>query len=173
MIKVFVSQNPTQDPVASVFTFTSPSARVDCDTIKEAIQTAIAERNRPKTVADVLKDGEEGLLRNTDVQMSLLKQDVELSRMFKSLVIEGKQLTAEQFWRARVHLLRAHAIERTQQRGPYNVLAELKPKTQDGTTKVSLSADRIRDIFEQHPLIKRVYDESVPKVPRLDSMGLW
>jgi transcription initiation factor TFIIH subunit 1 len=61
-------------------------------------------------------------------------------------------------------MLRAHAIERTQQRGPYNVLSVLKPKTQDGTTKVSLSADRIRDIFEQHPLIKRVYDENVPKV---------
>lgn len=60
--------------------------------------------------------------------------------------------------------MRAHAIEKTQQRGPYNVLAAVKPKTQDGTTKVSLPADRIRDIFEQHPLIKRVYDENVPKV---------
>jgi hypothetical protein len=102
MIKVFVSQNPSQEPVASVFTFTSGNARADCDGIKESIQHAIAERSRPKTVADVLKEGEEGLLRNTDVQMSLLKQDVELSRMFKTLVIEGKQLTAEQFWRARV-----------------------------------------------------------------------
>jgi hypothetical protein len=102
MIKVFVSQNPSQEPVASVFSFTSADARQDCNTIKEAIQVAIAERNRPKTVADVLKEGEEGLLRNTDLQMSLLKQDVELSRMFMALVIEGKQLTEEQFWRARV-----------------------------------------------------------------------
>lgn len=103
MIKVFVAQNPQQDPVAIVFSFTSPNARADCDTIKEAIQQAIAERNnRPKTVADVLRDGEEGLLRNTELQMALLKQDVELSRMFRTLVIDGKQLTAEQFWRARV-----------------------------------------------------------------------
>lgn len=102
MIKVFVSQNPAQEPVASVFSFTSANARQDCNVIKEAIQVAIAERNRPKTVADVLKEGEEGLLKNTDLQMSLLKQDVELSRMFMALVIEGKQLTEEQFWRARV-----------------------------------------------------------------------
>lgn len=27
-----------------------------------------------------------------------------------------------------------------------------------------LSADRIRDIFEQHPLIKKAYDENVPNV---------
>lgn len=63
---------------------------------------AIAERNRPKTVADILHEGEEGLLKNTDVQMSLLKQDSELSSVFKALVIEGKQITAEQFWRARI-----------------------------------------------------------------------
>ena len=101
MIKVFVSQNPTQEPVASVFTFTSANAREDCDTIQEAIKTATAERNKPKTVADILREGEEGLLRNTDIQMSLLKQDPELSKMFTTMVIEG-QLAPEQFWRARV-----------------------------------------------------------------------
>jgi len=102
MIKVFVSKDPGQEPVPSVFTFTSGNARQDCDVIKEAIQVAIAERNRPKTVADVLTEGEEGLLRNTDLQMSLLKQDAELRTMFRALVIEGKQLTDQQFWRARV-----------------------------------------------------------------------
>lgn len=103
MMKVFVAQNPPPaEPIASVFNFTSASARADCDTITEAIKQAIAERNKPKTVADVLKEGEEGLLRNTDLQVSLLKQDLELSRMFRALVIEGKQLTPEQFWRARV-----------------------------------------------------------------------
>ncbi len=101
MIKVFVSQDPAQEPVASVFTFTSANARADCDAIQEAIKAATAERNKPKTVADILKEGEEGLLKNTDVQMSLLKQDVGLSKMFRTMVIEG-QLPAEQFWRARV-----------------------------------------------------------------------
>jgi hypothetical protein len=102
MIKVFVSQNPSQEPVASVFTFTSSRPREDCDSVKEAIQTAIAERNRPKTVADVLKEGEEGLLKNTDLQVSLLRQDVELGKMFKAMVMDDKMLSAEQFWRARV-----------------------------------------------------------------------
>ena len=101
MIKVFVSQDPTQEPVASVFTFTSNNAREDCDSIQESIKTATAERNKPKTVADILREGEEGLLRNEDVQMSLLKQNGELSRMFKELVIEGP-LQPVQFWRARV-----------------------------------------------------------------------
>ena len=101
MIKIFVSQNPAQEPVASVFTFTSANAREDCDIIQEAIKTATTERNKPKTVADILREGEEGLLRNQDVQMSLLKQDAELSKMFHSMVVEGP-LNGEQFWRARL-----------------------------------------------------------------------
>jgi hypothetical protein len=110
MIKVFVSQNPSQEPVSNVFTFTSANAREDCDAVQEAIKNATAERNRPKTVADILKEGEEGLLRNTEVQMSLLKQDAELSKMFRELVIDGP-LNDEQFWRARVvqsHLYREY-----------------------------------------------------------------
>jgi hypothetical protein len=102
MIKVFVSENPNGEPVPSVFTFTSSTAaRADCDAIQEAIKQATAERARPKTVADILKDGEEGLLKNTEVQMSLLKVDVDLSKMFRNLVVEGP-LSAEQFWRARL-----------------------------------------------------------------------
>ena len=103
MIKVFVSQDPTQEPVERVFTFTSSNAREDCDFIQESIKQATAERNKPKTVADILKEGEEGLLGNEDVQMSLLKQDPELSKMFKEMVLT-KHLTGEQFWRARVVL---------------------------------------------------------------------
>jgi hypothetical protein len=102
MIKVFVSQTPGQDPVASVFTFTSPTARTDCDLMTESIKHAIAERAKPKTVSDILREGEDVLLRDTDLQMSLLKQDQELSRLFRALVIEGKQLADQQFWRARV-----------------------------------------------------------------------
>jgi transcription initiation factor TFIIH subunit 1 len=165
MIKVFVSENPADEPIPSIFTFTNPTtARTDCDTIQEAIKTATADRSStPKSVADILKDGEPALLANTDLQMSLLKADAELTKLFRNLVMEGP-LSAEQFWRARVHLLRGHAIERVQARGPYNVLATLKPKTQDGTTKLVLPPERIKELFEQHPLIKRVYDENVPKV---------
>jgi hypothetical protein len=102
MIKVFVAQSPNQEPVPNVFTFTSDNARAECVAIQEAIKTATAERNKPKTVADILREGEEALLKNTDLQVSLLKQDVGLSKMFTALVIEGRQLTADQFWRARV-----------------------------------------------------------------------
>ena len=101
MIKVFVSQNPNQEPVASVFTFTSSRAREDCDMIQESIKLATAERSKPKTVADILKEGEEGLLKDTELQQSLLRQDSDLRQIFTDLVIP-KLITADQVWRARV-----------------------------------------------------------------------
>jgi len=69
--------------------------------IQESIKLATAERNKPKTVADILKEGEEGLLKDTELQQSLLRQDSDLRQIFTDLVIP-KLITAEQFWRARV-----------------------------------------------------------------------
>ncbi|EHA20695.1 hypothetical protein ASPNIDRAFT_195378 [Aspergillus niger ATCC 1015] len=69
-----------------------------------------------------------------------------------------------QFWSTRLHLLRAHAIERSQTRGSYNVLSTLKPRVEDSVTKLNISKEQIQLIFNQHPLVKRVYDENVPKL---------
>jgi len=99
-----------------------------------------------------------------ELQKSLLKADQELSTTFSEAVLSGA-VTADQFWSTRTHLLRAHAIEREQKRGPYNVLATIKPKTVDNVVRMSLSREAIHDIFDQHPLVKMVYDDNVPKLP--------
>lgn len=44
------------------------------------------------------------------------------------------------------------------------MLASIKPKTEDNVVKVNLTRDQIHDIFNQHPVVKRVYDENVPKL---------
>ena len=67
-----------------------------------------------------------------------------------------------QFFSTRTSLLRAHAIELSQQRGPYNVLSAVKPKTVDGELKLSLSEEQIRMILSQHPLVARIFNENVP-----------
>ncbi|KAJ8100163.1 hypothetical protein POJ06DRAFT_197788, partial [Lipomyces tetrasporus] len=78
-----------------------------------------------------------------------------------------------EFWRSRIPLLRMHSLVLAQRRGPYNVLATIKPVSKPqseatrgggGTTqmKVSLSPDKIRDIFVQYPVVRRAYDENVP-----------
>lgn len=102
-----------------------------------------------------------------ELQQELLKQNVDLGRTFFETVLKGT-ITAAQFWSTRTHLLRAFAIERNQAKGAYNVLASMKPKTIDNAVRISLSREQIQDIFRQHPLVKRVYDENVPKISEGD-----
>ncbi|KAG2419484.1 hypothetical protein HFD88_004280 [Aspergillus terreus] len=114
-------------------------------------------------------DDDKRLQSDVELQQSLLKSDPTLQRMFmESLGTRPETLTAgqfvTQFWSTRLHLLRAHAIERSQTRGSYNVLSTLKPRVEDNVTKLNISKEQIQLIFNQHPLVKRVYDENVPKL---------
>lgn len=109
------------------------------------------------------------LVGDVELQQSFLKSNPSLSKVFmeslrtKPESISVSQLTT-QFWSTRVHLLRAHAIEKQQTRGQYNVLSSIKPVTVDNATKLSISKEQIQLIFSQHPLVKHVYDENVPKL---------
>lgn len=187
MVKVFAKKEADKDPEPYVFTFTSPtSARTEADALKEALTLRIQETKAVSGSATPaagaagadagsaaamaaamngkLTDWSKAKLeKDMALQQSLLKSDTELSKTFSETVL-SMAVTAEQFWSTRTHLLRAHAIEREQKRGPYNVLATVKPKTEDGVIKINISQDVIRDIFDQHPLVKTVYDENVPKL---------
>ncbi|KAL4782843.1 hypothetical protein BJX76DRAFT_349072 [Aspergillus varians] len=114
-------------------------------------------------------DDDKRLRTDVELQQSLLKADATLQKMFmESLHTKPETLSASQFmsqfWSTRLHLLRAHAIERSQTRGSYNVLSTLKPRTEDNVVKLNISKEQIQLIFGQHPLVKRVYDENVPKL---------
>lgn len=183
MIKVFAKTTPDKDPEQYVFTFTSASAaRPEADAMKEALTTRIQEVKSVSgsatpaagatgstsaamaAMSGKLTDWSKARLEtDMELQQSLLKSDADLTMTFSEAVLSGA-VTAPQFWSTRTHLLRAHAIEREQKRGPYNVLATIKPKTEDGVAKMAISQDVIRDIFDQHPLVKSVYDENVPKL---------
>ena len=109
------------------------------------------------------------LKQDVELQQSLLKSNSSLSKTFmESLRTKPESITSSQFtsqfWSTRVHLLRAHAIEKTQTRGAYNVLSSIKPQTVDNATRLSISKEQIQLIFAQHSLVKRVYDENVPKL---------
>ncbi|KAJ5297685.1 hypothetical protein PENANT_c005G08500 [Penicillium antarcticum] len=115
-------------------------------------------------------DDENKLRTNGELQQSLLKADSNLRRMFtEGLNTKPDALSSgqfmSQFWSTRLHLLRAHAIEQSQMRGSYNVLSSLKPRVEgDNVTRMNISKEQIALIFSQHPLVKRVYDEIVPKL---------
>ncbi|KAK2755969.1 RNA polymerase II transcription factor B subunit 1 [Arachnomyces sp. PD_36] len=180
--------------VQYVFSFTSgANARPEADAIKEALSTAIQATKASQTPTPAPGGGGEGtpaamaiasamtssgkkpwddddrLKGDAELQQSLLKSDPTLQKMFmESLHTKPEAITSaqfmRQFWSARIPLLRAHAIERAQTRGSYNVLSTLKPRVEDNVTKMNISKEQIQLIFNQHPLVKRVYDENVPKM---------
>lgn len=104
------------------------------------------------------------LLADSNLQKSLLESSSELLQRFqesfnlKPAAISLSQFSAE-FWSSRLHMLRAHVIEKSQRQGAYNVLSEIKPK--DG--KLQLTKEQIHLVFNQHPLVRSVYDALTPK----------
>ena len=135
-----------------------------------AMAIASAVSSNPRAGVDSSAyDDDEKLKKDVDLQQSLLRSNQSLSKTFMESLrtrpesISSSQFTA-QFWSTRIHLLRAHAIEKSQIRGAYNVLSSIKPKTVDSTLRLSISKEQIQLIFNQHSLVKRVYDENVPKL---------
>ncbi|KAK8106838.1 BSD domain-containing protein [Apiospora kogelbergensis] len=114
------------------------------------------------------------LKMDIELQQSLMKTDRSLHQMY----MEGRSTKPDsmsdaifnmQFWSTRINLLRAHAIERSQKKGPYNVLATVKPIIEQSTEpdkpntmKLNITVEQVRMIFDQHPLVKRIYNENVP-----------
>ena len=132
-----------------------------------AVASAVTSKSGAEEDAFWLHD--DRLKSDVALQQSLLKSKPPLSKTFmeslrtKPDTISNSQF-ALQFWSSRLHLLRAYALESHQRRGAYNVLSTIKPRTEDNTTKLSISKEQIQLILGQHPLVKRVYDENVPKL---------
>ncbi len=199
MLKIFAQQKGQAEPVGHVFAFTSPSyARAEANAIKEALTTAIqaykAAQNSEAApnggssaamaIANAISGGRSGnvwdddekLKSDLDLQHSLMRDDPVLKRTFeesrklKPESLSNTQFTT-QFWASRIHLLRAHAISRSQARGSYNVFSTLKPTSDGSDKKLSLSKEHVHLIFAQYPLVLRVYDDVVPKP--YDETAFW
>ncbi|KAK2016568.1 TFIIH p62 subunit domain-containing protein [Colletotrichum eremochloae] len=105
-----------------------------------------------------------------ELQQSLMKKDRTLhqtymdARATKPESISDAAFNA-QFWSTRTNLLRAHAIEVNQQKGAYNVLPSIKPRLENDVLKLDITVEMVQLIMAQHPLVKRLYDENVPKIP--------
>ena len=132
--------------------------------IASALSSTPGQGRDASTIYDDTK-----LVTDAELQQSLLKSDPALSKMFMESLRTKPESTSSfqftsQFWSTRIHLLRAHAIEKNQTRGAYNVLSSIKPMTVDNATRLSITKEQIQLIFSQHPLVKRVYDENVPKL---------
>ncbi|KAL2755827.1 hypothetical protein ACRALDRAFT_2105368 [Sodiomyces alcalophilus JCM 7366] len=109
------------------------------------------------------------LRSDIELQQSLLKSDRGLNQTFMDARATKPESISDaafnsQFWSTRINLLRAHAIETHQKKGSYNVLSTIKPRAEGEELKLSISVEQVQLIFNQHPLVKRLYNENVPKI---------
>lgn len=144
-------------------------------TTSAAMAIAGAVSSLPSSSGDPNAWYDDGRLKaDIELQQSLLKATPSLSNTFmESLRLKPDSITnsqfTSQFWSTRIHLLRAYAIERTQIKGAYNVLSTIKIR-EDNSNRLTISKEQIQLIFNQHSLVKRVYDENVP---RLSEEAFW
>ncbi|KAH8600911.1 hypothetical protein B0O99DRAFT_609837 [Bisporella sp. PMI_857] len=198
MLRIVEKSPGATEPTIHTFNFNSPTnPRGEANAVKDvltslisAIKASDASIPRPNgqaaaaaatsTANSVLSMSESErwyddaqLKADIELQQSLMKKDPVLHRTYmesrrtKPDTITDSQFNAH-FWSTRTNILRAHAVEIHQKRGSYNVLSSVKPRQVDGELKMNISAEQVSLIFSQHPLVKQVYDENVPKLNEMD-----
>ncbi|KAK0314364.1 RNA polymerase II transcription factor B subunit 1 [Friedmanniomyces endolithicus] len=116
------------------------------------------------------------------LQRSLLESSKALDERFRQALrdkpetVSVPQFTA-QFWSTRLHLLRAHAMEKSQKESEYNVLPEIKYNTIIGADgepikMLNMTKEQVSLIFKQYPVVRQAYNETVPK-PFADPKIFW
>lgn len=197
MLKIFAKGAGDADSVDHTFTFTSNNARSEIEAMTDRVRRMIDEHKKEQmaatgsgggqsaamTIANALSGGrgvgqiwedDDRLKSDVRLQQSLMQQDPILQRTFmEALSVKPESITnlqfTQQFWASRVHLLRAHALAQHQDRGKSNVFSDIGAIGSGKT--VSITSEQIHIIFEQYPLVRRVYDELVPK--RYNEASFW
>lgn len=168
---------------AAQFIPPTPEARQqqDAGDTGQSAAMAIAKAVSSKTADDEWYDDNK-LIHDIQLQRSLLDANKSLAARFNQALKERPESVSvsqftSQFWSARLHLLRAHAIEKTQQHGQYNVLPEIRftriagEKEGDPDIKqLNITKEQINLLFKQYPVVKEAYNENVPP---LDSKQFW
>ncbi|KAL1297307.1 hypothetical protein AAFC00_004858 [Neodothiora populina] len=122
------------------------------------------------------------LKSDIELQRSLLDANPVLRQRFnESLRDKPESISitqfSTQFWATRLHLLRAHAIEKAQSQGDYNVLPEIKFKRvaaekegEPDKLMLNLAKEQVKLIFRQYPIVREAYNANVPQI---DQNAFW
>ena len=160
----------------------TPAGQSNGADVGQSAAMAIAKAVSSKAADEAWYDDSK-LKSDFALQKSLLEANKPLQARFNASLkdrpesVSISQFTM-QFWSSRLHLLRAHAIEKAQQMGEYNVLPEIGftriPAEKEGepdTKQLNITKEQIKLIFRQYPVVKDAYDENVPKP--LDAGQFW
>ncbi|KAF7792342.1 hypothetical protein EIP86_003378 [Pleurotus ostreatoroseus] len=104
------------------------------------------------------------------LRKKVLVSTPELGALHRELVLGG-QITENEFWEGREHLILAQAAADSQKRGKPGQLVDPRPQTVDGDIKIVVTPQLIHDIFEEYPVVAKAYSENVPN--KLSEEDFW
>ncbi|CEH15484.1 RNA polymerase II transcription initiation/nucleotide excision repair factor TFIIH, subunit TFB1 [Ceraceosorus bombacis] len=108
-----------------------------------------------------------------DLRYSVLRANPQLASLHRDLVMSGELKDAE-FWDhpTRKALLSAERAAAEQTSGRNARIADPRPRTDErGEMRVEITPQLKRDLFEQYPVVRRAWEENVPKV--MDEAAFW
>ncbi|PCH43612.1 hypothetical protein WOLCODRAFT_122269 [Wolfiporia cocos MD-104 SS10] len=104
------------------------------------------------------------------LRKKVLLSNPELAALHRELVMGG-QITENEFWEGREHLILAQAAAESQKRGKPGQLVDPRPQTVDGEVKIVITPQLVHDIFEEYPVVAKAYSDNVPK--KLSEAEFW
>lgn len=137
------------------------------DVIGAALKRAAAKSAQAMSVQSAMPTQEELSLR-----VELLSSDRALAKLHRELVM-GELCTEEDFWELRQDVLANFKLQKSQKRGlPHGAAPESMAEAAAGAgKKLSLSKEKIQEIFAQNPTVYRAYQENVPN--KLSEKEFW
>ncbi|KAG8863526.1 RNA polymerase II transcription factor B subunit 1 [Tulasnella sp. 330] len=110
-------------------------------------------------------------LNKNELKAAVLLRSPELARLHANLVRSG-HITEAEFWDSREHLILAEAAAESQRRGKNGLIVDPRPvRDESGNATMRLTNEMIEDIFEEFPVVRRAYDENVPK--KINDQQFW
>ncbi|KAG6903111.1 hypothetical protein C0995_006298 [Termitomyces sp. Mi166 len=101
----------------------------------------------------------------------VLVANPDLAQLHRDLVIAG-QITEEEFWDGREHLLLAQATAEAQKKGKSGQLVDPRPEAvEGGEIKIRITPQLVHDIFDEYPVVAKAYSENVPS--KLTEESFW
>ncbi|KAK7692566.1 hypothetical protein QCA50_004196 [Cerrena zonata] len=137
-----------------------------------AISRAASSSRAPSVASDSRGPGTPIGDPTTDFRLrkKVLVSTPELAQLHRELVMTG-QISENEFWEGREHLLLAQAAAESQKRGKPGQLVDPRPQTVDGEVKIVITPQLVHDIFEEYPVVAKAYNDNVPN--KLSESEFW
>ena len=108
-----------------------------------------------------------------DLRIRVLKANPSLATLHADVVM-SRQITDPEFWShpTRRALLQAERASLDQRQGRNARIADPRPASNEqGETKINMTAELVRDLKSQYPVVARAFEENVPTV--MDEASFW